>query len=263
MISLKNAVSRRQHISRHLQTLGIEFEFVDATRGDELDPALRKSLNPKANMSLGALGCYVSHIKIYERMVAENTPMALVLEDDTVLHSSVKDLLVNGTKYSDFDYCFLGCNDHGDEGYSYFDSQNPVQVSEQHRAYRLSSGPYCTHAYLIPLESAKRRLACAFPTSSPIDHYHPLPYRPKFMAIFDMVAFVSEESAVGSMSSNSWSSLQTNARQHWWYYPLRDILKATRIRKQLWLRKAMLPYPSRWKSFVSGFRVMPLDKLEH
>lgn len=256
IVSLKEAIERRSLISEHLRGLGIEYELIDAVRGSSLDPKYRSEVNPASNMSMGALGCYLSHIRVYERIVRENISVALILEDDTVLHHSVRNLIENGCETLDFDYCFLGCDDFGDEGYIFYDSKTPREIYKQHYAYPLSSGPYCNNAYLITLEGAKKRLSCAFPACTAIDHYHFLPYKPRFMAIVPMLAFVNEKSAVDSMSSVTWSGLQTAARKYWWYYPLRDMIKLKRLRRLLVIKKIKFPYVSCWRPVESTFKVV-------
>jgi glycosyl transferase, family 25 len=257
VVSLKSATERRALIQEHLQNLGIAYELIDAVKGDSLDTAYRKVVNPTGNMSPGALGCYISHISIYKRIIENHIPVALILEDDTVLHYSVKALVDDGCQSLDFDYCFLGSEDIGDEGYVFYDSKKPVNLSSQHEAYFLSSGPYCLNAYLITLEGAKKRMSCAFPAHAPIDLYHFLPYRPRFMAIIPMLAFVNELSAVESMSSMAWSGLIKRARKYWWYYPLRDIVKLKAFKKLHALRTAKLPRSGRWRPFESAFKVVP------
>lgn len=256
VISLKDAFERRTLIKKHLHTLGIEHEIIDAVSGKALSPEILREVNPAQNMSPGQIGCYLSHIQVYQRIVAQETSVAIILEDDAVLHPSVRKFVKCGCQRLDFDYCFLGSDDAGDAGYVYYDSAKPALISSQFLAYPLSSGPFCLHAYLITLEGAKKRVSCAFPARSAIDHYHYLPYKPRFMALIPMLAFVNELSAVQSMSSLNWSGWQTKARQHWWYYPMRDLVKLKMLRKLIALRRAEFPFPGRWKSFDSAFKVV-------
>ena len=256
VVSLKNATARRAALKSHLGALGIEFEWFDAIRGDELGPQYRQEVNPGGNMSPGQLGCYLSHIHIYERIIEQKLPVALVLEDDAVLHPSVKDLVATGCQHLEFDYCFLGSDDRGDDGFVFYNAATPVPLGKAHLSYPLSAGPFCTHAYFITRQGAQKRLACAYPARSAIDHYHHLPYPPRFMAVVPMQAFVHELSAQQSMSSLNWSGLQTVARKHWWYYPLRDVLKLKVLKKWLARRHTRIPHPGQWRSFPSAFRVV-------
>jgi glycosyl transferase family 25 len=263
VISLKDAFERRALIKKHLHTLGIEHEIIDAVCGEALSPEYLREVNPTQNMSTGQIGCYLSHIQVYERIIVQGTSVALILEDDTVLHPSVRNFVECGCQSLDFDYCFVGSDDAGDAGYVYYDSAKPALLSSQFLAYPLSSGPFCTHAYLITLEGAKKRVSCAYPARSAIDHYQYLPYKPRFMALIPMLAFVNELSAVQSMSSLNWSGLQTKARKHWWYYPLRDLIKLKALQKLIDFRQAALPSSGHWKSFDSAFKVVRLSRLNN
>lgn len=262
VVSLKSAADRRAALKSQLDSLGVQFEWFDAIRGDELSQQYRQQVNPAGNMSPGQLGCYLSHIHIYEKIIAQDMPVALILEDDAVLQPSVKNLIKAGCLNLDFDYCFLGSDDRGDANYVYYDSAKPNPLSTQHVAFPLSSGPYCTHAYFITLEGAKKRLSCAYPARSAIDHYHYLPYQPRLMATIPMVAFVHELSAMSSMSSLNWSGLQTLARKYWWYYPLRDVMKLKTLKKWQALRHAKLPHAGQWRPVDSAFVVVPRHRLE-
>lgn len=262
VVSLADAFERRAVMTKQLADLGIEFEFVEAVRGNALHPDERRRLNPAGNMSGGALGCYMSHVGIYERMRARSIPVALVLEDDAMLHVSVRLLVERGLRTLDFEYCFLGNEDRGDEGYVYYERGSTTQLTDRHECYRLSSGPYCTHAYLVTLRGAERRLECAFPARTAIDHYHYLPYKPDFRAVVPMIAFVNEQSAIGSMSSISWSNMQSSMRLHWWYYPLRDFVKLKSVRKMLARRRAVFESPGDWRTLESGVRVVRQARLK-
>jgi len=262
VISLERARDRRALITAHLDRLRIEYDLMDAVEGAQLDPGYRTSVNPRGNMSPGALGCYLSHLRVYEQVIARQIPVALVLEDDTVLHHSVRLLLENGCRNLDFDYCFLGSEDHGDEGFVFYDAGSAVELASGFKAYLLSAGPYCLNAYLITLEGAKKRVACAFPARSAIDHYHYLPYRPRFRAIVPMLAFVNELNAVGSLSALTWNPGLRHLRKRWWFYPLRDLIKLKRLRKLLSLRSSRFPHAGRWQSFSSALKVVPLERME-
>ncbi|HEY8908426.1 MAG TPA: glycosyltransferase family 25 protein [Rhodoferax sp.] len=263
VISLKDAFERRALIKKHLHTLGIEHEIIDAVNGEALSPEYLREVNPTQNLSPGQIGCYLSHIQVYERLIAQGTSVALILEDDTVLHPSVRKFIEYGCQSLDFDYCFVGSDDAGDAGYVYYDSSKPTLLSSQFLTYPLSSGPFCLHAYLITLEGAKKRVSCAYPARSAIDHYQYLPYKPRFMALIPMLAFVNELSAVQSMSSLNWSGLQTKARKHWWYYPMRDLMTLKMLRKLIALRRTEFPILGRWKSFASSFKVVRQSHLKN
>ena len=256
VISLKDAVERRSFMKAHLDTLGIEHEFIDAVRGDSLSEEYLQEVNPTRNMSPGQVGCYLSHISIYQRLIAENTPVALILEDDTVLDSGVKCLVMAGCRSHAFDYCFLGSDDAGDSGFVFYDSAKPTRLTDTHCAYPLSAGPFGTYSYLISLDGAKKRMSCAYPLRSAIDHYHPLTFTPRFMATIPMVTSMNELSALRSISALNWTGMQRFARRYSWYYTLRDILKLKTFKKLVAFQKTEFPWPGQWRPFKSASRVV-------
>lgn len=98
VISLKNS-PRRAVISRHLASLELEFEFFDAIYGKALsENELAKidydfyprNYNARKPLTLGEIGCAMSHIKLYEHMIANNIQEAIIFEDDVFLNFHFK-----------------------------------------------------------------------------------------------------------------------------------------------------------------------------
>ncbi len=93
VINLPRATDRREKISRALTELAGRFEIVEAVDGATLPPAdyehrLRQDLarsRRRRELSAGEIGCFLSHYNLWARMVEENIPHALILEDDAVL----------------------------------------------------------------------------------------------------------------------------------------------------------------------------------
>ena len=92
VISLARAEGRRAAMRARLDKLGADYEIVDAVDGAQLTPAdygdniLRRDKFRRkfgVEMTDGEIGCYLSHYRLWQRMVAEKIPSAIVLEDDT------------------------------------------------------------------------------------------------------------------------------------------------------------------------------------
>ena len=91
VISLARAEGRRAAMRARLDKLGADYEIVDAVDGATLtaddygDNILRRDkFRRKFGREIldGEIGCYLSHYCLWQRMVAEKIPSALVLEDD-------------------------------------------------------------------------------------------------------------------------------------------------------------------------------------
>lgn len=95
-INLQNRASRWEHAIKRFQASGLtnvqRFEAVDGSsidinNGALLTPRAQWELhNPRQNDvqigSRGAVGCFLSHLALWDKMVDENIPMALIFEDD-------------------------------------------------------------------------------------------------------------------------------------------------------------------------------------
>lgn len=96
---------RRSHIIKEFQKFNIEFEFIDAVNGKLLkldsDPLIDYSAvlkHPKW-LTPGMVGCSLSHIKCYQKIIDENLDFALILEDDVCLNFDIADIAKNITKF--------------------------------------------------------------------------------------------------------------------------------------------------------------------
>lgn len=102
VISLADSIDRRNSITKHLNTLGILFEFVDAVDGRKGLPTeyenqidRRESLRRGRKLSDAEFACALSHIKVYQKIVSSNIPWALILEDDAFPHFDLVPYLEN------------------------------------------------------------------------------------------------------------------------------------------------------------------------
>jgi len=156
-------MQRRQHISSELEKSGMAYHMCDAVNGKELSEkviqetcdagALRKH---PTWLTRGAIGCALSHLNIYRRMINEQIPYALILEDDMVLPPDfVGHLKEIVSKLQDDEVIML-----------YYQSWQPLELCqagaekyrETHGLYypKDISKPITTGAYIITLDAAKR-----------------------------------------------------------------------------------------------------------
>jgi glycosyl transferase family 25 len=101
VISLERALDRRAVITEQMDRLGLPFEFVDGVDGKQLSDDEVSELYDKKRayrqegrrFSLGEIGCALSHIKAYRKIVEDDIPCALILEDDAWLTPSIVGVL--------------------------------------------------------------------------------------------------------------------------------------------------------------------------
>jgi len=126
------------------------FEAVDGQDENQLKKEWANLNNPKINekdelflINKGRQGCALTHIKLWKYIIDNNIEFATVFEDDIIFH---KEWFTRSEEYmkstpTNFDILYLGC---------YLDYM--IQ------AYIYTAPVYCTHAYIITLEGAKKFL---------------------------------------------------------------------------------------------------------
>ncbi|MEE6074840.1 glycosyltransferase family 25 protein [Avibacterium paragallinarum] len=150
IISLKNS-PRRDAIASRLSSLGLKFEFFDAVYGkdlsqeelDKVDFKFSLRYGFKKPMTLGEIGCAMSHIKLYEYLVANNIEQAIILEDDAIVSLDFEDIVKEALRKvpNRMEILFL---DHGKGKIFPLTRSLPVR-------YRLAR-------YLTPSKSSKRAI---------------------------------------------------------------------------------------------------------
>lgn len=265
VVSLARAADRRRAICAHLDSLGIQYELIDAVDGAALDPGyVAKVVADPSTIHLGAVGCYLSHLSIYERVIRRAIDVALVLEDDARLDPRARRLLAAERIAPTFDYCFLDSDDHNDRGPIFYDASSCSEIAPGFRAYELSAGPQTTHAYLITNQAARKRLDWAFPITRPIDLYDHLPYSITFSAIVrPKLAWVSEHSMVSFTSSKTGSQTALRfaaLRRFAGFYRLRDLVRLRGLRRNReateLVAQGRLAPGRKWRALPSGREIL-------
>lgn len=94
IVSLKSDIEKRKNIGAILDGLDINFEFVDAVYGKELSEDYLDLVRGKSTGKIidrgyaaipGEIGCTLSHLKIYQKILANDIDWACILEDDAIL----------------------------------------------------------------------------------------------------------------------------------------------------------------------------------
>ena len=126
--------------------------------------------------TLGALGCYASHVKAWRAVVASGAPRALIFEEDAVLSrdrvaqagalagllADYVDTAGTGSSIVDgFDVALLG----------YLRLRGAVDTRKTEGWLRLRGAFWGTHAYLVTARGAAKLLAQAEPIAAQVDAY--------------------------------------------------------------------------------------------
>ena len=263
VISLARAAERRADISAHLQALGLEYEMVDGVDGRALPPEEHaRLLAPGVTFqSPGVVGCYMSHMAVYRRLVESGDAAALVLEDDAALNPAIVPLLRAGPATLDFDYCFLDCGNDRDP--VFYDLDAGLQLGHGFTAFALSGGPEGTHAMIVTREAALLRLSHGLPIQNAFDNYDMLPSRPRFVAMLAPrgagVALTSLHSMISTRREQRPPALAALRRQAW-FPPVRDALRLRPVKGMLLRRRlereGRLAAGPRWRLLPQGREVL-------
>lgn len=145
----KKCQERKIFFFNNIKNAGYEniniFEAVDAYDDYMMSETLKIFNYPKIDNSLskGQIGCLLSHLKLYKYIIdnkIENVNVN-VFEDDVYFHPKWNKLsqeYYNNTP-KDYDILFIGNQIHN------------------HKSNKINSEPcYCTHAYIITLDGAKK-----------------------------------------------------------------------------------------------------------
>lgn len=100
VLNLARSLDRRKRMMAMLDKLDVPYEFVEATDGNTLSAEdLAKYSEPLAlkaegrPLSKGEIGCALSHLKIYQRLLASEDECYLILEDDVDIGSKLIEII--------------------------------------------------------------------------------------------------------------------------------------------------------------------------
>jgi glycosyl transferase, family 25 len=172
VINLDKSQQRMNRISSRLNELEMPFERVPAVYGASLSAAERgafysHALNEKSYrrpLSNAEIGCYMSHLKAWQTIVDRELPCALVIEDDLVVDSELKEFVHKlSASTADWDMVKFYCR-----------KSNPkitaqVPIGRHHHLCRFQKVPIGNLAQLITLEAAKKLLATRKNFGRPVD----------------------------------------------------------------------------------------------
>lgn len=176
VINLERASERREFMRGQLEALGLPYEFLTAVDGHQLGSRARHEYSRvRAVLELGRqmtapeIGCALSHLAAYERLLAEDLEEALILEDDVELGGDVPAVLdARGGLPADWDLVTLY---HGQRA-------RPVPFGPSFvagRRFCTFERVWGTQGYLVRRSAAERLMCLGRPVRLPSDE---LLYRP-------------------------------------------------------------------------------------
>jgi glycosyl transferase family 25 len=174
VINLKTSPDRRERAQLELACVGLTPRFVEAVDGRKLPPeeisrivdgAGRLNRAPKP-LSATEVGCYLSHLKVMETIVAEDIPQALVLEDDLTSTTELPNVLdaLETKELPPYDLVRLGISEPLHKTFTPITDLTPRSALVRHHNVINSN-----LAYVITKAGAERFLRYARPIRYPAD----------------------------------------------------------------------------------------------
>lgn len=98
-MTLRRVPERGKYIEQHLRQLHLDYEVIDCVDFKDYTPSAFSSfynkqvVNANKFLSMGVIGCTLSHLKIYEKMIDMGLPYAFIIEDDVVMPQNIGEIL--------------------------------------------------------------------------------------------------------------------------------------------------------------------------
>lgn len=173
VVNLERNKQRREFALKKLADFGLKGEIFPAVDGKTLNLS---ELNSQGiyndavahekfsrSLSMGEIGCSLSHLRLYKKILDDDIPMALILEDDAMFVDELGDRLAAliSNLPSDCDLCQLiyECKDYS--------AVAPGLV----RFHSKSCMPVASAGYLIRRSGARKMLAEGYPVRYPADSF--------------------------------------------------------------------------------------------
>ena len=182
VINLKSNTKKLERVQKSLNAISIFPERFDAVYGKDLDPLyIDKITYPSVQHTmkngryidsnietLGAIGCYLSHVKLWEALANSNDEMLLILEDDAItnnfsafqINQFLNEIIENDPEW---DVIFLG--------YTKPSPSPNADIPITESVYKINEITFQTHAYLLSKKGALKLLSKAFPIVDQVDSY--------------------------------------------------------------------------------------------
>ncbi|NLC12876.1 MAG: glycosyltransferase family 25 protein [Chloroflexi bacterium] len=198
VINLKKDKERREFMTSQLGRLGLSFEIVEAVDGSILTNQDLKSYS--ADLALktihrqlipNEIGCALSHIGLWERMMRENIAEALIFEDDALISEAFLGVLANRDKLP--------------ENWEHINFTTWARVVpfgdfiyDIYRAAKYLERPFLASAYLLTKSGAEKLLSKVFPLYIPIDDYFSIVCLSSYAVEPQVVSLKNTGSSIGT-----------------------------------------------------------------
>ena len=172
LVNMDRSTDRLSIMKERLSNLGLTFERISAVDGYKLSQVEKEmvvapNLRYPYNLTLGEVGCFLSHKKCWQEFLNSNEEWALILEDDSVFHLKAREYF-QSTAWIPKECDLIQFNFTTDNTYS----DKTIELPNGSHLVRVKySSPCGTYAYLISKKAAKIALTLARKVEGPIDNF--------------------------------------------------------------------------------------------
>ncbi|GHB73468.1 hypothetical protein GCM10008107_23670 [Psychrosphaera saromensis] len=171
LINLDKSTDRLELCKKELEKFGVEFERVAAVYGKDLsqqqvDDVYNADNNYKLykkSLSLGEIGCYLSHITCWQKIIDESLDYAVILEDDFILSDSFKDFESLLTQLKNWDYIRLAFSSRE------VPALQRTEISDSYDLVKYEKTPINTLAQVVSNQGAIKLVANSQQIFRPVD----------------------------------------------------------------------------------------------
>ena len=230
IINLDRSPERLLHVQKQLDEAGISYTRVAAVEGSALSlphPQYNENLYKLKHgkrTSMGELGCYFSHLKVYEQFLETDLPYVLVCEDDITIPTNTASVLaeVEGMQ-TPWDLVKI----------SKINSSVPISVESLTEPYSLAInlGRHTgSGAYLINRRAAESLLRRISVMTIPFDHAFDKEWRTGIRAYSLQPSLIKQEATKFKTTINTPGSSKYPAWQRYWtVFPYRLVTEVSRV----------------------------------
>lgn len=168
VIGLTRSHDRRASIHKQLCELGLSFEFVDAVDGRTLSNDQLSKYSSAASIRASGreltpaeIGCALSHIGIYHKIINEGFEEAVIFEDDSVINKDFLAILKNWKKIPKDWELVLFC--HASQRMQFWRKWNKPTIYKNYYCASFRGETFIASAYAINRRGAQKLLAYAYP----------------------------------------------------------------------------------------------------
>jgi glycosyl transferase, family 25 len=169
VLNLAKDAQRLEFMSKQFTALGLRFSRVEALDGNLLAAADLKLYSKERarkysgrELVPGEIGCALSHARMWERIVRENIPEALIFEDDVYIGAALPRILERRDRFPPDWELINFSTDAPQEPFGDF-------LFDIHRASRHKDLPDRASAYLLNTGGARKLLDHAYPIGHTAD----------------------------------------------------------------------------------------------